>query len=202
MEYGNNRTIVIVIISILILFCIVAAIPFITVSYEIEKTYYETGVKQETYTVKEPYIAKEMVDKQETIFNGNPTTVPYGITVPVIISKDDSLLVGHFELPGSGAIRVQSASNKTIYEQLGQQGNFQIPLTKGEYTVVLRDSRIWGQPARLSVMVKWTEMGEAAKYLEVTKTRDVPDQVAKKRQVTKSKKASLWEIIFGIQKNS
>jgi hypothetical protein len=198
MENGNRRIIIIALISVLVLFSIVSAIPFNTVSYETVETYYEPGVKQEQYTTKESFIVQELVDKQETLINDSPYTVPYGITVPVLITKSDALLIGHFELPGSGGIRIQTASNKILYEQLGQQGNFQVPLSVGEYTVVLRDSRIWGKPAILSLIVKWTELGPVTKYRDVTKNREVPVQVEKQRTITKSKKASFWEMIFGI----
>jgi hypothetical protein len=197
-ENSNKRIITIVIISVIVLFGIVSAIPFNTVSYETVETYYEPGVKQEPYTTKESYVVQELIDKQETLINDSPYTVPYGISVPVLITKADALLIGQFQLPGSGGIRVQTASNKILYEQLGQQGNFQIPISKGEYTVVLRDSRIWGKPASISLIVKWTELGPVTKYRDVTKNREVPVQIEKQRAITKSKKASFWEMIFGI----
>ena len=199
MENSRGRIITIAIISVIVLFVIVASIPIITASYETMETYYETGVKQEPYTTQESYIVKELVDKQETVFNGSPFTVPNGITVPVSITKSEAQLSGHFELPGGGGIRIQLPSNKILYEQLGQRGDFQIPLSKGDYTVVLRDSYIWGTPATLSLIVKWTEPGDVTKYREVTKNREVPVQVEKQRPATKYKNVSLWELIFGIQ---
>jgi hypothetical protein len=93
---------------------------------------------------------------------------------------------------------VCSSDLKILYEQLGQRGDFQISLPKGEYTVILRDSRIWGKPVFLSLIVKWTELGEVTKYREVTKNREVPVQVEKQRPTTRYKKTSLWDFIFGI----
>ena len=197
MENSHKKIITIAISSIIVLLGIIAAIPFNTVSYETVETYYETVVKQEPYLVKESYIVKELIDKQETIFDGTPFSVPYGISVPLSITKSYAQLIGHFELPGSGGIRIYLPSGKTLYELLGQRGDFQISLPKGEYTVILRDSMVWGQPVYLSLIVKWTELGDVTKYREVTKNRDVPVQVEKQRTITRYRKASLWELIFG-----
>jgi hypothetical protein len=197
MENSSWRIITIIVCAVIIAFCIIAAIPFITVPHEILETYYETAVKQETYIAKESYIDKDLIEKQEVIFNGTPFTVPFGITVPLEITKPNAELIGHFELPGSGGFRIRLPSNKILYEQLGQIGDFRIPLSKGEYTAILRDSRVWGQPAYLNLIVKWTEAGEVTKYREVTKIREVPVQVEKQRPITKYKKSSLWELIFG-----
>ena len=198
MENSPSRVIFIAIGFILALFIILFVIPFKTVPYETMETYYETGVKQEPYIAKEPYIVREPINKQETIFNDRPYSVPNGTNVPVVITQSDAELIGHFELPGSGGIRINLPSNKIFYEQLGQSGDFQIPLPKGTYTVILRDSMVWGKPIFLSLIVKWTEVGDVTKYREVTENRDVPAQIEKQRPTTKYKKASLWELIFGI----
>ena len=198
MDNSPRKIIITVLISAIVLICIIFAIPFNTVSYEAIETYYETGIKQESYIAKEPYTTKELVDKQETIFNDRPYSVPFGTNVPVSITKSSAELIGHFELPGRGGIRIQSPSGKIIYEQLGQQGDFQISLPQGEYTVVLRDSMVWGEPVYLNLVLKWTEAEEVTKYREVTKNREVPVKVGKQRSVTRYKKASLWEMLFGI----
>jgi hypothetical protein len=197
MENSHRRIITIAIGSAIVLFGIISAIPFTTVSYETTETYYETGVKQEPYTAKESYIVKELVEKQETIFNGTPYSVPNGINVPLSITKSDAELIGRFELPKLGGIRIYLPSGKILYELLGQRGDFQISLPKGEYTAILRDSMVWGRPVYLSLIVKWTELGEVTKYREVTKNREVPVQVERQRTITKSSKASLWGLIFG-----
>ena len=196
---NSHRKIIIIVLSLaIVMICIIFAIPFNTVSYDAIETYYDTEIKQEPYVAKEPYITKELVDRQETIFNDRPYSVPFGTNVPLSITKSDAELIVHFELPGRGGIRIHSPSGKIIYEQLGQRGDFQIPLSKGEYTAILRDSMVWGKPVFLSLIVKWTEAGEVTKYREITKNREVPVQVEKQRSVTRYKKASLWEMIFGI----
>ena len=197
MENRGRKIGIIALCTVIVLTGIIFTIPFNTVSYEVMETYYDTEIRQEPYIAKEPYSSKELVDKQETIFNDTPYSVPYGVTVPLSITKSKVELVGHFELPGSGGIRIHVPSGQILYEQLGQRGDFQISLAKGEYTAVLRDSMVWGKPVRLTLTVKWTELEEVTKYREVTKTREVPVQVEKQRSVTKYRKASLWELIFG-----
>lgn len=198
MENGRRKIIIIALSLVIVLICILFTIPLISASYDVEETYHDTEIKQETYVAKEPYITKELVDKQETIFNDRPFSVPFGTNVPVSITKPSAELICHFELPGRGGIRIHTASGKIVYEQLGQRGDFQVSLPQGEYTVVLRDSMVWGKPVYLSLTLKWTEAGEVTKYREITKNREVPVQVEKQRSVTRYKKASLWELIFGI----
>lgn len=198
MDNSRRKIITIALTFAIVLICIIFTIPFSTASYDITETYYDTEIKQESYVVKEPYITKELIDKQETIFNDRPYSAPFGTNVPLSITKSNAELIGHFELPGSGGIRIHSPSGKIIYEQLGQRGDFQVSLPKGEYTAVLRDSMVWGKPVYLSLILKWTEPGEVTKYREITKNREVPVQVEKQRSVTRYKKASLWELIFGI----
>lgn len=197
MEISRWRIITIIVCGIILVFCVIAAIPFITLSYEIMETYHESGIKQEPYIAKESYIEKELIEKQELIFIGTPLTVPSGITIHFEITKSTAELVGHFELPGSGGIRIELPSKTIVYEQLGQRGDFQIPLSKGEYTAVLRDSMVWGKPVYLNLIVKWTEVGDVTKYREVPKYRDVPVQLEQQRPIMKQRKVSLMELLFG-----
>ena len=62
MENSHRRIVTIATSSVIVLFGIICAIPFNTVSYETMETYYETGVKQEPYIAKESYIVQELID--------------------------------------------------------------------------------------------------------------------------------------------
>ena len=175
---------------------LVFSISCVSKDIQVTETYTELEQKQEPYAAKESYIVQELTDKQETIFDDTPDSVPYGIKVPLSITESDSELIGRFELPGSGGISIRLPSNKILYEQLGQQGKFQISLPKGEYTVILRDSMVWDEPVYLSLILKWTELDEVTKYREVTKNHEVPVQVEKQRTVTKTVQVPFWEAIF------
>jgi hypothetical protein len=198
MGNSHGRIITIIVSSILIVLVVISLIPFNTVACQIMETYYEAETKQEPYAARESYTVQESVKKQQTIFDAKPFSVPFGTNVPVLIDKPGSELIGHFELPGSGAIRILLPSNRIFYEQLGKRGDFTIALSEGGYTVVLRDSRIWGEPVYLNLVVTWTEEAEVTKYREVTKNRDIVVQIKKQRPITVYKKASWWEMIFGI----
>ena len=56
--------------TVIIIACIVFSVPFIVVpSYSVE-TYNDTEIKQEQYTVPEPYTQLEKREYEEIIFQG------------------------------------------------------------------------------------------------------------------------------------
>lgn len=197
--YTLRRTgvVIFVILAALVIFSL---IPFNTVAVEITETYFITESKTETYTEKEPYTVQEIVDKQETVYEDRPFSVPFGISIPLSIDSTDIEISGRFELPGTGALRVM-LSNKIIYEQLGTNGDFQLTFPEGKYTLVVRDSMVWGEKMYLKVVRKWSEETTLTKYREVTKNREVPVQIEKQRTETRYIKVSWWEKIFGISQS-
>lgn len=189
-----------VIIVILAAIVVISLIPFNTVAVETTETYFSTETKTETFTEKEPYTVQEIVDKQETIYEDEPFSVPFGISIPLNIDSPDIEISGHFKLPGTGALRVM-LSNKILYEQLGTSGDFQLTFPEGKYTLVARDSMVWGEKMYLKVVKKWSEETTLTKYREVTKTREVPVQIEKQRTETRYIKVSWWEQLFGISRS-
>lgn len=197
MEGSSKRTITIIAGSVIVLVCIVFAIPFNTVAYDIIETYSDTEMKQEPYVAKEPYISKELREKEETIFDDTPYSVPAGISVPFSVTKANARLAVSFELPASGGFYIYSSSGGIISENLGQRGEFEISLSRGDYKALLRERMVWGKKVSLRLKLKWEELGDVTKYSEVTKYRDVPVAVEKQRSAIRYKNASLWELIFG-----
>lgn len=194
-SYG--KILIIAVNAVIVLTCIIFAIPFNTVSYYTIEAYYDTEVKQEPYVATESYVSKELAEKTETLYDGTPYSVPHGIRVPFSITKPDTKLLGSFELPASGGFYIYASAGRIVYEQLGERGNIDISLPKGEYEALLRERVMWNERVNLRLILKWTEMEEVTKHKEVTKYREVPTLVEKQRTVTNYKKASFWEIIFG-----
>ena len=139
----------------------------------------------------------EICEREESVYDGTPYSVPEGISAPFSITKTDTRLVGRFELPAPGGFYVYSSAGKIVYEQLGTQGNVDIYLPKDDYEALLRERVSWEERVYLNLKLQWTEQCEVTRHREVTKYREVPVTVEKQRTVTEYKKASLWEVIFG-----
>jgi len=200
MNIYSLRRVGAVIIAVLIVLIVLSLIPFNVIPIETTETYFVTENKLEPYTEKEPYTVKEPVIKQEVLYEDRPFSVPFGISVPLTIDSPDIEISGRFELPGTGALRVM-LSNKIIYEQLGTSGDFQMTFPVGKYTIVVRDSMVWGERLYLKVIKKWTEEATITKYREVSKNREVPVQIEKQRTETSYIKVSWWEMLFGISRS-
>ena len=196
MIWTIKKIIIVSICGVIAVTCIIFTIPFITVPYEVTETYIDTEMTQELYTTTEPYISLEECEKEELIFNDTPYSVPYGISVPITVSKPDSRLAGNFQLPAQGGLYIYSSTGKIVYEKLGDQGTIDIPLAEGNYTAVLRERAEWGVKLYLNLKLVWSEMGEVTRYTEVSSYREKPVAVEKQRTVTRYKKMSLWKIIF------
>lgn len=197
MEGSGKRTITIIVASVIVVVCIVFAIPFNTVTYSVIETYSDTEMKQESYVAKEPYTSRELQNKEETIFDDSPYSVPLGISVPFSVTKSSTRLAVTFRLPAPGGFYIYSSAGGIISETLGQRGELEIPLSKGDYKAVLRERMVWNEKLYLRLRLKWEEMEDVTKYNEVTKYREVPVTVEKQRPAVRYKNVSLWELIFG-----
>ena len=197
MGSSSRRIIIIAVSAAIVLICIIFAIPFNTVSYYTTETYYDTEVKREPYMTTESYVSKELCEKEETLFDGTPYSVPHGIRVSFSTTQANTKLIGSFELPAPGGFYVYASAGKIVYELLGERGNIEISLPEGDYEAVLRERVSWEKQVYLNLVLKWTELEEVTKYKEVTKYREVPTLVEKQRTVTNYRKASFWEMIFG-----
>lgn len=195
---GRNiaRIILCIIGAAVILTCIIFAIPFITVTYYTTETYYETETRQEPYTVIKSYVTSELTVKEETLYDATARSVPYGIRVPFTVTKDDTRLIGSYELPGPGGLYIYGTAGRIIYEKLGEMGNIDIALPVGEYEALLRERISWEYDLYLKLVLTWIEPAEVTKEREVTAYRDIPVTVEKQRAITNHKKTSMWRIIF------
>jgi len=197
MQWSRKRIVIIGVSAAVALTCIILAIPFNTVSYYTVETYEDPETRQEPYTVTESYISLETCEREEVIFEGTPYSVPHGISVPFSVAKANTRLVGSFKLPAPGGFYLYSSAGKILYEQLSAHGEVDISLKEGEYKAMVREMASWEERIYLNLKLKWTEPEEVTKYREITKYREVPVTVEKERTVTKYKKASFWQMIFG-----
>ena len=181
----------------IIVVSVIFAIPLKTVPYQTTETYYDTEMKRESFVVDEPHVTEELHEKSETICDGFCTVVPGGVDIHFYVDKPDVRLAAKFECPIPGGFYIYSSSGRIIYEELGAQGAFEIPLPEGRYKARFRESVMWGEQVYIRLVIKWTETEEVTVYKEVTKYREVPVQVEKQRTVTRHEKVSMWEWLCG-----
>jgi hypothetical protein len=192
----TRRIITTVVIAAFAAAGIILTVPFNTVSYQASEVYQVNEVRQESYTSSESYVSVEPCEKEETVFNDSPYSVPNGIRVPFLVSAPDTRLVGSYQLPAQGGFYLYSSAGKILYEQIGVKGDIDIPLARGEYEALLREGLAWKDKIYVKLVLKWPARCEATKYREVTNTREIPVTVEKERTVTKYRNISLWELIF------
>ena len=79
-----------------VLICIILAIPFIKIPYQVTETHYETELKRESYVVNQPYTALETVEKSKILFNDFRIVIPGGVDIPFQIDKPHASLIASF----------------------------------------------------------------------------------------------------------
>jgi hypothetical protein len=184
------------IITAFVLIAIVFALPLKVISTETIETYYVTEMKQEAYTVSEPYLTEEVNEKIEVFADGFYKVVPSGITIPFNIDKTDAQLVGRFENPISGSFIIIATPRRIIFETLGSRGDINLLISPGQYLARFQESVMWGEDCYIYLAVKWTETQQVTKYNEITEYREVPVQVEKQRTIVKKDRISIWKQIF------
>ena len=182
--------------SAIVFTCVIFAIPLKTVPHQTTKTCYETKMETESYVVKEPHVTQEMLEKSEILFDGFGTVVPEGFDIPFFIDKSNARLAVTFQNPFPGGLYIYSAG-RIVYEKLGNQGTFEIPLPEGNYKAKFRENLMWGEQVYVRLAMKWTELEEVTRYKEVIEYREVPVEVEKQKTTTEYEKVSIWELIFG-----
>jgi hypothetical protein len=193
---GKWKPFVAGIITAFVLIAIVFALPLKVISTETTETYYVTEMKQETYTVSEPYVTEEAYEENKVFADGFYKVIPSGIIIPFNIDKPNAQLVGKFENPIPGSFLIITTPNRILWETFGTRDTIDLPLSQGQYRAKLQESVMWGEDCYIYLAVKWTETQQVTKYKEVTKYREVPVQVEKQRTTTKQDRISIWEQIF------
>ncbi|MBL7061893.1 MAG: hypothetical protein ISS54_04070 [Dehalococcoidia bacterium] len=184
------------IIAAFVLIAIVFALPLKVISTETIETYYVTEMKQEAYSVSEPYVTEEVHEKTEVFADGFYKVIPSGIIIPFNIDKPDAQLVGKFENPIPGSFAIITSANRILWETLGSRSDIDLPLSQGKYLARFRENVMWGEDCYIYLAMKWTEVQEVTKYKEITKYREVPVQVEKQRTIVKQDRISIWKQIF------
>ena len=184
------------IITAVVLIAIIFALPLKVVSTETTETYYVTEMKQEAYSVSEPYVTEEVYEKTEVFADGFYTVVPSGIVTPFNIDKPDAHLVGKFENSIPGSFVIMTATNRIMWETFGNRGSIDLPLAQGQYRAKFQENVMWGEDCYIYLAMKWTETQQVTKYKEITKYREVPAQVEKQRTIIKQNRISIWAQIF------
>ena len=178
------------------LVAIIFALPLKTITIETTETYWVTEIKQEPYTVSEPYVTQEVLEKTRVFADGFYKVVPGGIIIPFYIDKPGTRLVGKFENPIPGSFVIIATPNRIIWETFGSRGNIDLPLAQWQYRARFQENVMWGEDCYIYLAMQWTEMQEITKYKEITKYREVPVQVEKQRTIVKQNRISIWKQIF------
>ena len=179
-----------------ILVAIIFTLPLKTISTEAIETYYTTEIKQEPYTVSEPYVAREVYEQTKVFADGFYKVIPSGIIIPFYIDRPDAQLVGKFENPIPGSFVIITVPNRVIWETFGNRGNIDLPLLPDQYRARFQENIIWGEDCYIYLAMKWTEMQEVTKYKEITKYREVPVQMEKQKTTIKQDRISIWKQIL------
>ncbi|OGO59469.1 MAG: hypothetical protein A2025_01615 [Chloroflexi bacterium RBG_19FT_COMBO_47_15] len=184
------------IITAFALIAIVFALPLKVISTETIETYYVTEMKQEAYSISEPYVTEEILEKTEVFADGFYKVIPSGIIISFNIDRPDAQLVGKFENPIPGSFAIITSANRILWETLGSQSAIDLPLSQGQYLARFRENVMWGEDCYIYLAMKWTEVQEVTKYKEITKYREVPVQIEKQRTIAKQDRISIWKQIF------
>ena len=169
------------IITAFALIAIVFALPLKVISTETIETYYVTEMKQEAYSISEPYVTEEILEKTEVFADGFYKVIPSGIIISFNIDRPDAQLVGKFENPIPGSFAIITSANRILWETLGSQSAIDLPLSQGQYLARFRENVMWGEDCYIYLAMKWTEVQEVTKYKEITKYREVPVQIEKQK---------------------
>jgi len=184
------------IITAFALTAIVFALPLKAISTETTETYYVTEMQQEAYSVSEPYVTEDVLEKTEVFADGFYTVVPGGIVIPFNIDKSDARLVGRFENPIPGSFAIITVTNRILWEKLGSRSTIDLALSQGQYRARFQENVMWGEDCYIYLAMKWTETQQVTEYKEITEYREVPVQVEKQRTIIKQHRISIWEQIF------
>lgn len=184
------------IITGLALVAIIFALPLKVIHTATTETYFVTEMKQQPYTVNEPYITEEVYEKTKVFADGFYKVVPTGIVIPFYIDKPEAKLVGKFENPIPGSFTITTAANYIIWETFGNRGTFDLSLPPAQYRAKFQENIMWGQDCYIYLAVTWTETQQVTRYRESTRYLEVPTQVEKQRTIVKQERISIWKQIF------
>ena len=179
-----------------VIMAIVFAVPLKTIRSERTETYYQTEIKQQSYTVNEPYVAEEVQERTAMLVDGYYISSPAGITVPFSVDRPDAVLTVAFDNPFTGTFAIVRQPNLVIWQTRGSVGETELELAPGDYIARFRETMMWGQDCYIYVAQKWSETEQVTQYREVTEYREVPVQIERERTVVDEEKVSLWQHIF------
>jgi hypothetical protein len=181
---------------VVILVSIVFALPLKTVTEEWTETYYATEMKKEAYTVTEPFTSDQAQVKEKVLINGYYGVLPGGTSVPFYIERPSAQVQGRFENIIPGGFTITGIGNRIIWERLAGRGSFDLALPQGWYQANFREDILWGEQVYIYLVTKWTEQEKTVVYNTVTRYRDVPVQVEKRKVSQEQRKVSIWQDIF------
>jgi hypothetical protein len=184
------------IITAFVLIAILFSLPLKVIFTETTETYYVTEMKQEAYTVSEPYVTEEAYEKNKVFADGFYKVIPSGIIIPFNIDKPNAQLVGKFENTIPGSFVIITTPNRILWETSGSRGNIDLLISPGEYLARFQENIMWGEDCYIYLAVKWTETQQVTKYNEIAKYREVPVQVEKQRTIVKKDRISIWKQVF------
>jgi hypothetical protein len=212
------------VVAIIVVICVVFAIPFVNKPVQVIETYTDTEYKEEPYTESEPYTTQVTTQvtesKSQTLYDGTlvelwhrvlpdrwGTEVYFNLD---LIGKSHPVVSGSWEIAdvsNTFYVTITDPSFIQVYKYWGVQGATQaddfefIPKLSGTYVMRFSSDYVrLVKYGRLTIVFKWDEVStkstERTEYKEVTKYRQVPVEVTKERTVTKYEKTSVWKLLF------
>ena len=179
-----------------IIIAVIFALPLKTIRVESTESYFVTELKQEPYTVSEPYTAEEVEEHSEVLVDGYYISSPAGITVPFQIDRADTLLAVSFDNSFVGTFAIVEQPNRVVWQTRSSGAETELELEPGDYLARFRESMMWGQDCYIYVAVQWNETKQVTLHRDVTEYRDIQTQVEKERTVVHEEKISIWKHIF------
>lgn len=169
-----------------IIIVIIFSLPIKTVPIQVTENYWDTEMKDESYTVPESYTVTEpytdTATKTDTVYNAYINSGNWSYTFDV--KKPDSKVIVNL-------------SGYSYYPQYfilpGDTGDSGVRFFPWQYS--------WGGGSTKAIIqVTYSEdvtkYRTVTKYRDVVKTHQVPTQVLKEKKVTKYAKMSIWAYLF------
>ncbi len=209
---------------VIVLVCIIFALPLVKVPVQVTEKYTETEYQQEAYTESEPYTVQvtspSTEDKSQTLFDGSLVVLwhqilpdRWGTELDFDIDlggKSNPVVTGSWEIAdvtNTFYVTITDPGYIDVYKFRGIQNAPQsdnvefIPKLPGTYVMRFSSDFVrLTKYARLSMVLKWSEPitvnEQRTESRDVTKYRQVPVQVPKERTVTQYKFISIWSKLF------
>lgn len=179
----------IVIISVLF------ALPLKSITVEEISVKYESTKEIIPVIEKQPYYVKENIIQYSLIADGYYKVMPGGIIIPFNVNFDNCKLKGYYENPIPGRFAILGIGDRVIWETMGNRGNINIELNRGEYKALFKEDVMWSEDCYIKLQLEWTELSEVLRYREIVKYVENHEPKADYTTENITKRISLWRYL-------